>query len=84
MSRRAPPVAAWAVRLALAKEAANLFVHELVIVDANAELADGQALDMMHGAPAIADQVIRLDSRVEQSSSKGPFSAVETIRSAGW
>lgn len=33
-------------------------VHELVIVDANAELADGQALDMMHGAPAIADQVI--------------------------
>lgn len=34
-------------------------VHELVIVDANAELADGQALDMMHGAPAIADQVIQ-------------------------
>jgi L-lactate dehydrogenase len=34
-------------------------VHELVIVDANADLADGQALDMMHGAPAIADQVIR-------------------------
>jgi L-lactate dehydrogenase len=33
-------------------------VHEIVIVDANAELADGQALDMMHGAPAIADQVI--------------------------
>jgi L-lactate dehydrogenase len=34
-------------------------VHEIVIVDANAELADGQALDMMHGAPATADQVIR-------------------------
>jgi len=34
-------------------------VHEIVIVDANADLADGQALDMMHGAPAIADQVIR-------------------------
>jgi L-lactate dehydrogenase len=33
-------------------------VHEIVIVDANADLADGQALDMMHGAPAIADQVI--------------------------
>jgi L-lactate dehydrogenase len=33
-------------------------VHEIVIVDANAELADGQALDMLHGAPAIADQVI--------------------------
>jgi len=34
-------------------------VHEIVIVDANPDLADGQALDMMHGAPAIADQVIR-------------------------
>ncbi len=33
-------------------------VHEIVIVDANAVLADGQALDMMHGTPAIADQVI--------------------------
>jgi L-lactate dehydrogenase len=33
-------------------------VHEIVIVDANADLADGQALDMMHGSPAIADQVI--------------------------
>ncbi len=34
-------------------------VHEIVIVDANSDLADGQALDMLHGAPAIADQVIR-------------------------
>lgn len=33
-------------------------VHEIVIVDVNADLADGQALDMMHGAPAIADQLI--------------------------
>ena len=33
-------------------------VHEIVIVDVNADLADGQALDMMHGTPAIADQVI--------------------------
>jgi L-lactate dehydrogenase len=33
-------------------------VHEIVIVDANPDLADGQALDMLHGAPAIADQVI--------------------------
>ena len=33
-------------------------VHEIVIVDVNADLAEGQALDMMHGAPAIADQVI--------------------------
>ena len=33
-------------------------VHEIVIVDVNTDLADGQALDMMHGTPAIADQVI--------------------------
>ena len=34
-------------------------VHEIAIVDANADLADGQALDMLHGTAAIADQVIR-------------------------
>ena len=34
-------------------------VHEILIVDANADLADGQALDMLHGTAAIADQVIR-------------------------
>ena len=34
-------------------------VHEIVMVDANAELADGQALDMLHGTSAVADQVIR-------------------------
>jgi L-lactate dehydrogenase len=33
-------------------------VHEIVIVDANADLADGQALDMLHGTAAIADQMI--------------------------
>ena len=33
-------------------------VHEIVIVDANGDLADGQALDMLHGTAAIADQVI--------------------------
>jgi L-lactate dehydrogenase len=33
-------------------------VHEIVLVDANAELADGQALDMLHGTAAIADQAI--------------------------
>ena len=33
-------------------------VHEIVIVDANAELADGQALDMLHGTAAVADQAI--------------------------
>jgi len=34
-------------------------VHEIVLVVMNAELADGQALDMLHGTAAIADQVIR-------------------------
>ena len=34
-------------------------VHEIVLVDMNADLADGQALDMLHGTAAIADQVIR-------------------------
>ena len=34
-------------------------VHEIVLVDANAELADGQALDLLHGTAAIADQAIR-------------------------
>ena len=33
-------------------------VHEIVIVDTNADLADGQALDMLHGTAAIADQSI--------------------------
>ncbi len=33
-------------------------VHEIVLVDANADLADGQALDMLHGTAAIADQSI--------------------------
>ena len=34
-------------------------VHEIVLVDMNADLADGQALDMLQGTAAIADQVIR-------------------------
>ena len=34
-------------------------VHEIVLVDMNADLADGQALDMLHGTAAIADQAIR-------------------------
>ena len=33
-------------------------VHEIVLVDMNADLADGQALDMLHGTAAIADQSI--------------------------
>ncbi len=33
-------------------------VSEIVIVDANADLADGQALDMLHGTAAVGDQRI--------------------------
>ncbi len=33
-------------------------VHEIALLDVNAELAEGQALDLMHGASVIADQVI--------------------------
>jgi L-lactate dehydrogenase len=32
--------------------------REIVLIDANEELADGQALDLMHGGPSTADQVI--------------------------
>jgi L-lactate dehydrogenase len=34
-------------------------IHELVLVDANADLARGQALDLQHGASLVADQVFR-------------------------
>jgi L-lactate dehydrogenase len=33
-------------------------VRELAILDVNAELASGQALDLLHGAPSVADQTI--------------------------
>jgi len=33
-------------------------VREIALVDANAELAEGQALDLLHGASLMADQVI--------------------------
>lgn len=33
-------------------------VREIALLDANAELAEGQALDLMHGTPSAADQVI--------------------------
>jgi L-lactate dehydrogenase len=33
-------------------------VREIALVDANAELAAGQALDLLHGASSMADQVI--------------------------
>jgi L-lactate dehydrogenase len=34
-------------------------VREIVLLDANAELAAGQALDLLHGSSLMADQVIR-------------------------
>jgi L-lactate dehydrogenase len=33
-------------------------VREIALLDVNAELAAGQALDLLHGAPSVADQVI--------------------------
>jgi L-lactate dehydrogenase len=37
---------------------AGRIVREIALVDANAELADGQALDLLHGASLAADQTI--------------------------
>ncbi len=34
-------------------------VREISLLDVNREAADGQALDMQHGTPSVADQVIR-------------------------
>lgn len=36
--------------------------HEIALIDVNAELAAGHALDLMHGGPSVADQVIRSGS----------------------
>src|SRR5687768_3837605 len=33
-------------------------VSEIALLDVNLELANGQALDLLHGAPSVADQVI--------------------------
>ncbi len=38
---------------------AGRIVREIALIDANAELAAGQALDLLHGSSATADQVIR-------------------------
>ncbi len=38
---------------------AGRIVREIVLADVNAELAAGQALDLMHGSSLLADQVIR-------------------------
>ena len=34
-------------------------VRQIALVDANAEMAAGQALDLLHGSPLIADQTSR-------------------------
>ncbi|MEX0866285.1 MAG: lactate/malate dehydrogenase family protein [Pirellulales bacterium] len=34
-------------------------VREIALLDVNADLAGGQALDLLHGGPSVADQVIR-------------------------
>ena len=44
-------------------------VREIVLLDANAELAGGQALDLLHGSSLIADQVIRAGGYDEVASS---------------
>jgi L-lactate dehydrogenase len=33
-------------------------VHDIALLDVNADLAAGQALDLLHGAPSVADQMI--------------------------
>jgi L-lactate dehydrogenase len=38
---------------------AGKLVREIVLIDANAEMAAGQALDLLHGSSVMADQVIR-------------------------
>lgn len=34
-------------------------VREIALIDVNQELAEGQALDLQHGTPSVADQVVR-------------------------
>lgn len=36
--------------------------HEIALVDVNADLAGGHALDLLHGTPSVADQVISFGS----------------------
>ena len=61
---------------------------ETAVVEAIARsAARGAIVIVVAHRPAlmeIADQVIRLDSRAAEGSLKGPISAVETIRGAGW
>ena len=46
-------------------------VREIALLDVNAELADGQALDLLHGSSLMADQVItrrRLRARCRRAT----------------
>ncbi len=38
--------------------AAGKIVREIALLDVNAELVEGQALDLLHGGPLLADQVV--------------------------
>ena len=44
-------------------------VREIALLDVNADLAAGQALDLLHGAPSVADQVISSGSYEQIPSS---------------
>jgi L-lactate dehydrogenase len=44
-------------------------VREIVLLDANAELAQGQALDLLHGSSLVADQSIRAGGYEEVATS---------------
>jgi L-lactate dehydrogenase len=44
-------------------------VREIVLLDANAELAQGQALDLLHGSSLVADQSIRAGGYEEVAKS---------------
>jgi L-lactate dehydrogenase len=48
---------------------AGAIVREIVLLDANAELAGGQALDLLHGSSLVADQMIRAGGYDEVPSS---------------
>ncbi len=62
-------------------------VREIVLIDANAELAAGQALDLLHGSSLMADQIdplgrVRRDTRRAIVSASPPV-CVENRMKAG-
>lgn len=48
---------------------AGKIVREIVLVDVNAELCEGQALDLLHGASILADQAISAGGYAEAAGS---------------